>query len=79
MERHRFASARQGGAAAEGEVNEAADYLYLNRESTGLGEVFLDDIQHATRVERLPVAAVCESGYGWASSTVKVDGASSKE
>ena len=26
-------------------MNEAADYL--NRESTGLGEVFLDDIQHA--------------------------------
>lgn len=30
---------------AEAEMNEAADYL--NRESTGLGEVFLDDIQHA--------------------------------
>jgi toxin ParE1/3/4 len=30
---------------AETEMNEAADYL--NRESTGLGEVFLDDIQHA--------------------------------
>ena len=30
---------------AEAEMNEAADYL--NSESTGLGEIFLDDIQHA--------------------------------
>jgi hypothetical protein len=30
---------------AEAEMNEAADYL--NRESTGLGEIFLDDIQRA--------------------------------
>ena len=30
---------------AEAEMNEAADYL--NRESTGLGEIVLDDIQRA--------------------------------
>jgi len=30
---------------AEAEVNEAADFL--DRESTGLGEVFLDDLRHA--------------------------------
>ena len=30
---------------AEAEMNEAADYL--NRESTGLGEVFLDNLRHA--------------------------------
>jgi plasmid stabilization system protein ParE len=30
---------------AEAEMNEAADYL--NRESPGLGEVFLDDLRHA--------------------------------
>jgi hypothetical protein len=30
---------------AEVEMNEAAEYL--NRESTGLGEVFLDDLRHA--------------------------------
>ncbi len=30
---------------AESEMNEAVDYL--NSESTGLGKIFLDDIQHA--------------------------------
>jgi hypothetical protein len=30
---------------AEAEMNEVEDYL--NRESTGLGEVFLDDLRHA--------------------------------
>jgi toxin ParE1/3/4 len=33
---------------AEAEMNEAADYL--NGESLGLGDIFLDDIQHAIDV-----------------------------
>jgi hypothetical protein len=47
---------------AEAEMNEAADYL--NRESTGLGKIFLDDIQHAKggSVVRLLSLAGMEDG-----------------